>query len=743
MSPRLPSSIATLTAAVVIAVTGIGGQTVARPAVAAAPGCVPAPIGATELNDAFSRPGLGATPAQEGYGGGDYQHAYPLPDGRVLWLFQDLHFSNDETLGLTEAAHNAGLIQSGGCWQILGGRGLDLVGDAQTLDSRRWFWPLDGEMGRDGDLWVFFAEMDNANGTGAAQGATPVGTWLARIDPVTLHVESFDRAPDPRDRLFGWSVASNDEWSYLYGYCNRQFVGGDGALDGYDASCTPHTYLARVPLGDFLAAPAYWDGRGWSPEPDAAVPVSSRATANPMSVTWQGDTWVSVTKVDDWWGREIVVDRAAGPQGPWETVQRIDTVGMRRCDECGIYAASLMPGLDPAGRLTVAVSNGAPYARWRANAALYRPAFLTIDVPGPGTAPSIHPPFPVPDGDAGFQAVDPVRLVDTRDGTGGVARLAAGTTVRVDLREVAPASATAVALNLTGSQSQDGYVTAYPCTSPLPATSNLNPAAGRDTTNSAIVTLGDGQLCFYASADTDLIVDLNGWLTPEAAVGLRPLAPRRLVDTRTGIGGSTRLGGGQTIVVPVVPPGSTTRAVQLNLTAVDPGADGFVTAWPCGGPRPLVSNLNPAVGVTRPNLANVRVGSAGDVCIYTSQPTDLLVDLLAEYRPDAPARFAAVPPQRVLDTRIQPRPGVAGQAVATALGSVTTQVNLTVTEAAAAGYATVYPCLSSPLPTASNLNFGPGESTANAGIMQPGRGYGCVWTSSAAAVIVDVVGVWN
>ena len=81
-----------------------------------AAGCVPAPTGAAELNDAFSRPGLGATPEQEGYGGGDYQHAYALPDGRVLWLFQDLHFSNDEQLGPTEAAHNAGLIQTGTCW---------------------------------------------------------------------------------------------------------------------------------------------------------------------------------------------------------------------------------------------------------------------------------------------------------------------------------------------------------------------------------------------------------------------------------------------------------------------------------------------------------------------------------------------------------------------------------------------------------------------------------------------------
>jgi hypothetical protein len=193
-----------------------------------------------------------------------------------------------------------------------------------------------------------------------------------------------------------------------------------------------------------------------------------------------------------------------------------------------------------------------------------------------------------------------------------------------------------------------------------------------------------------------------------------------------------------------VPPGSNATAVQLNVTAVDPAADGFVTAWPCGGPRPIVSNLNPAAGVTRPNLVNVRVGTQGEVCIYTKQTTDLLVDVLAEYQPGAAARFAPITPQRVLDTRQEPRPGVAGQAVAVALGTITAaQVNVTVTETSAAGYATVYPCLSSPLPTASNLNFGASESTANAGVMQPGRGFGCVWSSTAADVVVDVFGIWS
>ena len=107
---------------------------------------------AAQLNADFAGPGLGSLPGAQGFGGGDYQHSYQLPDGRVLWLFQDMYFSDDDNLNmpLNNAAHNAGLIQDGNCWTVLGSQGRDFIGDAETIDSRRWFWPLDGEIGFDG-----------------------------------------------------------------------------------------------------------------------------------------------------------------------------------------------------------------------------------------------------------------------------------------------------------------------------------------------------------------------------------------------------------------------------------------------------------------------------------------------------------------------------------------------------------------------------------------------------------------
>ncbi|MCU1400526.1 MAG: hypothetical protein JWN62_3635, partial [Acidimicrobiales bacterium] len=699
-----------------------------------------------QLNAVFAGPGLGATASGEGFGGGDYQHAYPLPDGRILWLFQDLYFSNDNNLNqpLNNAAHNAGLIESGGCFTVLGSQGRDFIGDVETIDSRRWFWPLDGEIGADGNLWVYMAEMANPAGSGANAGALPVRTWLAIVDPNTLQQISFAPAPDSGASriLYGWSVASNDQYSYLYGHCYRQFANDVNGPGEFDSTCMPSTYVARVPLGHFDADPEYWNGSGWTVDARAAVPVLTRGAANPMSVQWFGDEWVNATKMDDWWGSTITVDVAKDPQGPWTTVQTLSVVGDRKCSNgCGNYAATLLPWLDSTGKMTIALSNGGEYALWLANGALYRPTFYTVPVPAHASgSAAAAPAFPTTAGTAGFVGVDPVRLVDTRTSGQAFGRLTAGVEAQLDLRAAGlirggmPSGATSVALNITAVGSPlNGYVRAYPCASAEPPTSNVNQVVGAARTNAVIVPVGDGRICVRSSTDVDLVVDLNGWLTTTSAVGLQPVAARRLVDTRLGLGGSVRLSPGQQIQVPVVAAGSATTAVSLNVTAVDPSVAGFVTAWPCGSDRPNVSNLNPEPGVTQPNLVNVRVGAGGAVCLYSSQETDLVVDLLAEYRPGATARYSALAPQRLLDTRAQNKPRFQGNLAYTLpMGSiVAAQVNLTATDAQSSGYLTGYPCMTDPWPGTSNVNYVARVASANSALLTNSRGYSCVYSSSA------------
>jgi hypothetical protein len=88
--------------------------------------------------------------------------------------------------------------------------------------------------------------------------------------------------------------------------------------------------------------------------------------------------------------------------------------------------------------------------------------------------------------------------------------------------------------------------------------------------------------------------------------------------------------------------------VLLNITAVDAGAAGFVTGFPCGGPRPPTANLNVAAGATRGNFAVVTADELGIVCVSANVPAHLVVDMLGSLPPD----YAGLPtPARALDSR--------------------------------------------------------------------------------------------
>ena len=197
-------------------------------------------------------------------------------------------------------------------------------------------------------------------------------------------------------------------------------------------------------------------------------------------------------------------------------------------------------------------------------------------------------------------------------------------------------------------------------------------------------------------------------------------------------------------------------AVALNVTAVGASGDGFVTVFPCGSDRPNASNLNFTAGSVTPNAVITQIGTGGNVCLFVSAATHLVVDVNGYFPPST--SLHAFNPARVLETR----PGlltVDGQQQGTGAlvgGSVTTVqvggrasvpvdasaavLNVTVTEAAGAGFATVYPCGAS-IPTASNINFVAGSTVANLVVSKLGSGGTvCVFTNQGTHLVVDVAG---
>lgn len=296
--------------------------------------------------------------------GADYQRTVALPDGRTLWLFQDVLVATRHGYDLV---HNAGLVQQGACFDLLhdGGfaRPRSLVLPDATELYRRWFWPLGATIGGDGGVWVFMAEVRERSGSYLGR-TEPTATWLTRLDPVTLRPVETRPAPDASASLYGWSVVDHGAHTYLYSHCHRQFgwdrfLPDDPDVAAHDLACAGDVRVARVPRGEPWRAPQYWDGAGWVADASRAVPIitsTDERAINPTQVAHDGTRFVGVTKEGDWWGDRIFVDVAPAAQGPWRTIAEVPVAP--RCAACNTYFASFVAPPTPTA-LTIGVSNNA------------------------------------------------------------------------------------------------------------------------------------------------------------------------------------------------------------------------------------------------------------------------------------------------------------------------------------------------------------------------------------------------
>jgi hypothetical protein len=312
--------------------------------------------------------------------GADYQRATPLPNGKVLWTFQDAEVRLPD--GSTTLVHNIGMVQDGTCFSVLMNGSQwnpqPWLFPASTVKFSHWYWPLDAAMGTDGRVYIFTAEMYE-RGQRYLTRVEPTSTVIAGVDIDTLAVEFLGAPADASNRLYGWSIESDDDWTYLYAHCYRQF-GFDPFFDvlAHDRSCSNIVTVARVPRGQLFAAPEYWSGAGWSRRRADAVPVIERAgrMVNASDIVYRDNRWLAVTKVDDWFGRQIFVESAARPTGPFERIATL-TAPLKCPQDCNTYYASWVPSTD-ASRLTIGLSHN----RWDGIfTAVYRPSFFTIPKP--------------------------------------------------------------------------------------------------------------------------------------------------------------------------------------------------------------------------------------------------------------------------------------------------------------------------------------------------------------------------
>ncbi|HUS43203.1 MAG TPA: hypothetical protein VMY16_11100 [Ilumatobacteraceae bacterium] len=118
-----------------------------------------------------------------------------------------------------------------------------------------------------------------------------------------------------------------------------------------------------------------------------------------------------------------------------------------------------------------------------------------------------------------YQALAPVRLIDSRDARVRGQRFPAGSIVQFDVAGLGgiPSSATAASMNLVAvSPTSGGFMTMWPCRNgdDPPLASNVNFRTGRNVANGVTVGLFDQHICLYTIATAHFVVDVSGIWQP-------------------------------------------------------------------------------------------------------------------------------------------------------------------------------------------------------------------------------------
>lgn len=232
-----------------------------------------------------------------------------------------------------------------------------------------------------------------------------------------------------------------------------------------------------------------------------------------------------------------------------------------------------------------------------------------------------------------YTALSPSRLFDSGtgtwlDGTSGALKQD-DKELQVTGRSGIPSGASAVVLNVSVKPAGDAFLTVYPGGGPTaPLAANLNLQGGVKASNLVTVQLGTtGTVRFHLSAGSArVIVDVAGYYDTNGADLFFPLAPTRILDSRTSLGFGGPIGAGSTgsrnlVVLGAggVPNDSNVHAVVMNLAVTQGTASSWMSAYPSGAAAPTGNgpwNIDFAAGETRSSLAITRIGNAGKVTFF-------------------------------------------------------------------------------------------------------------------------------
>ncbi|MGN6753333.1 MAG: CHAP domain-containing protein, partial [Intrasporangium sp.] len=212
----------------------------------------------------------------------------------------------------------------------------------------------------------------------------------------------------------------------------------------------------------------------------------------------------------------------------------------------------------------------------------------------------------------------PVRVLDTRTGLAvPKARLAAGGTLNLVVTGKAGVPTTgagSVLLDVSAAgASAGGWLTTWAKGAARPGTPQVRYETGGASTGLVQAKVGTGgAVSLFSTAQTDVMVDIVGWLPAEG--DQVAVSPTRMLDSETGLGiAKGRVATGAAPLIKVTGragvPTSGVKAVVASVTAGSPTAAGYLTAYPSGSTEPDYDSVKYASGQSVVNTVVIPLGA--------------------------------------------------------------------------------------------------------------------------------------
>jgi hypothetical protein len=315
----------------------------------------------------------------KGWTGGDGGQSIRLPDGKFVWLEDDVYLGKvvDGSRPNSVFLHNAVVIEDGATFKTLHGPTAKQPTEFMNYvhPPGYWYWN-DGAVVSGNTLFVSYSSYYYL-GKPSVFGFVRTGTVLVGFSATSLRLLSVTPLSRKQGILWGISMMNAGKYTYIYGTRNQN----KGLTE------MNYMYVARVPMGRLIGTWQYFNGSHWALEAAKARPVTTEA-ASEYSVSQLGNAYVLTTMEDSFDSSNLMVYFSCSPTGPFVAGRLVYvTTG-----HGGVYGTDGIPGVytygasahpELAGRDKVIISYDVNSTDWgilNENVNIVRPRFVVATI---------------------------------------------------------------------------------------------------------------------------------------------------------------------------------------------------------------------------------------------------------------------------------------------------------------------------------------------------------------------------